>query len=125
MKKEYGTITFSNSIKDTFPYIESAIFVLDNNLNWWKKNYELLEEKIANIARGIADKPITIITLFTIYNGPDEKVESVKWTGPAIEFTFLETSSEFPKKVKKQLGENTWEGHKLITEDNKLIILFE
>jgi len=125
MEKEYGTITFLNSIKDTFPFIESAIIILDNNLNWWKKNYKLLEEKIANISRGIANKPMTIRTRFTIYSGNDENVKSVKWNGPAIEFTFIETSSNFALDVKKQLGENTWEGHKMITEDNKLFILIE
>jgi len=125
MKKEYGSITFTNSIKDTFPYIESAIIILDNNLNWWKKNYEILENKIANICRGIANKPITILTRFTIYSGADENVKSVKWNGPAIEFTFLETSFDFVEKVKQELGKNTWEGHKLIVEDNKLFILIE
>jgi hypothetical protein len=125
MEKEYGTITFLNSIKDTFPFIESTIIVLDNNFNWWKKNYEILEEKLANISSGIADKPIEILTRFTIYNGEDENVKAVKWNGPAIEFTFLETSSEFAIKVKNQLGKSTWEGHKLITEDNKLFILIE
>ncbi len=125
MEKEYGTVTFLNSIKDTFPYIESAILVLDNNFNWWKKNYEVLEKLVANIARGIAEKPVQIRTRFTVYSGPDENVEAVKWSGPAIELTFFENSPEFVKKIKEQLGGNTWEGHKLITEDNKLIILFE
>jgi hypothetical protein len=125
MEKNFGTVTFTNSIADTFPYIESAIFVLDNNLNWWKKNYKVLEEKIANIIRGVADTDTKVLVRFIIYNGPDEIVKSVTWNGPAIEFTFLETSDKFAKKVCEQLGEKTWEGHKIITENNKLYVLIE
>lgn len=126
MEKEYfNTVTFINSIQDTFPYIESAILILDNRLNWWKKNHDILEKKIANIVSGLSDKSISIKTRFTIYSGTDENVKSVKWTGPAIEFVFLETSNEFSNNVKKQLGGKTWEGHKMISEDNKLYIMIE
>lgn len=124
MEKQYDSVKFLNSIKDTFPYVESAIIVLDNNLNWWKKNYELLEQKLSNIARGLAKTPVEIRTRFTVYSGPDENVEAVTWNGPAIEFTFFEQSPVFVEKVKNQLG-NTWEGHKVLTDDNKLFILFE
>ena len=125
MEKDFGIITFLNSIQDTFPYIESAILVLDNKLNWWKKNYKTLEEKIANISAEIANENKSVSVRFTIYNGPDENVQSVKWSGPAIEFTFIETSNDFANKVKNKLGENTWEGHKMFVDDNKLFILIE
>ena len=124
MKKLIGSTTFTNSIKDTFPFIESAIVVLDNNLSWWRKNYEDLEEEIANEANGLADQPVNIITRFTVYSGPDENVESVKWNGPAIEFTFIEKSPNFVRDVKNAIG-NNWKGHRLITDDNKLIVMFE
>ena len=125
MEKEYGSVTYLNSIQDTFPYIESAIIILDNNLNWWKKNYKVLEEKISNIANGLINKPTKVNIRFTIYNGQDDNVQSVKWTGPAIEFTFLETSDQFANDVKTKLGGNTWEGHKLISENNTLYVLIE
>lgn len=124
MKKEYGTVTFLNSIKDTFPYIESAIVVLDNNLRWWKNNYEVLEQKLANEIRGIANEPLEIRTRFTIYNGPDEVVKSVIWSGPAIEFTLLDVSPITVKKVQESIG-NNWEGHRVITDDDKLYVLFQ
>jgi len=123
MEKKYGSATFLNSIKDTFPYIESAIMIMDNNFNWWKSNYELLEGKIANEARGVADSPVKISTRFIIYSGPDENVDAVKWSGPAMEFSFVEDPL-IADKVKKSIG-NLWEGHKVLTEDNKLIIMFE
>jgi len=124
MKKRMGSSTFINSVKDTFPYIESAIVVLDNNLSWWKKNYESLEETIANEASGLAENPTEIKVRFTVYSGPDENVESVTWNGPAIELTFIEKSDKFVRDLKNRLG-TSWEGHRLITDENKLIILFE
>ena len=124
MKKRIGATTFTNSIKDTFPFIESAIVILDNNLSQWRKNYEKLEELIANEANGLADKPVNVVTRFTVYSGPDENVESVTWNGPAIEFTFVEKSPGFVRDVKNAIGPN-WEGHRLITDDNKLIVMFE
>ena len=124
MEKEFGIVTFKNSIQDTFPYVEAAIVILDNNLNWWKQNFGKLEELIANEAAGIADNPVNIRTRFTVYSGPDEAVDTVIWSGPAIEFTFIEKSSDFVRQLKNSIG-NTWEGHRLITDDNKLITLFE
>lgn len=124
MEKEYGSVTFLNSVKDTFPYIESAIMILDNNLNWWKSNYKILEELIANEVRGAASSPLKINVRFIIYNGPDENVQYVKWSGPAIEFTIVEGSLQIVDKVKKSLG-NLWEGHKVLTDENKIIIMFE
>jgi len=124
MEKEYGTVTLLNSIKDTFPYVESAIMILDNNFNWWKANYETFEEVLANEVRGVAKEPVQIRVRFTVYSGPDENVQVVKWNGPAIEFTFIETSPDVVLKIKNNIG-NTWEGHKLMTEDNKLFVLFE
>lgn len=124
MEKDYGSIKFENSIKDTFPYIESIILILDNNLAWWKKNYEDLEKEIANAAAKYSSRPIDVIIKLIIYQGPDEDVESVTWNSPAIEFDFIEAPSTLPKDIKQELGD-IWDGHKLITDDNKLIILFE
>lgn len=124
MKKRIGATTFNNTIKDTFPYIESAIVVLDNNLRWWKNNYQELENLIANEANGIASEPVQVVTRFTVYTGPDETVESVTWSGPAIEFTFIEKSSKFVRDLKNSIG-NTWEGHRLITDENKLYVLIQ
>jgi len=124
MKKRIGATTFNNSVKDTFPYIESAIIILDNNLAWWRKNYQVLEERLANEANGLANESVTVVTRFTVYSGPDENVEYVKWNGPAIEFTFLEKSPNFVRDLKNKIG-NQWEGHRLITDDNKLIVMFE
>jgi hypothetical protein len=124
MKKEIGSVTFKNSIEDTFPYIESATIILDNNLPWWKKNYEDLEKEIANATSKFSSRSVDVLTKLIIYNGPDESVESVTWSSPAIEFTFIEAPSTLPKDIKKEL-EDTWNDHKLIASDNKLIILFE
>ena len=124
MEQAYDSVTFEDSIKDTFPFVESTILKLDNNLAWWKKNYEKIEQLIAEKARDISSNPITIRTKLIIYNGPDENVKTVTWSGPALEFSFLETSSSFVRSVKKSIG-NTWGGHKLITSENRLVILFE
>ena len=32
-----------NSTEDMFPYIESAIDILDSNLKWWKNHYSEIE----------------------------------------------------------------------------------
>jgi len=124
MENKIGSTTFKTSVNDTFPYIESTIIKLDNNLEWWKKNYKELEELVANEVNGIISKPIEIKIRFIIYNGPDENVYNVEWNGPAIEFLFMETSDRFALKVKNKIGTN-WKGRRLVTDENKLIILFE
>jgi hypothetical protein len=124
METKYDTVTFQNSIKDTFPFIESAIVKLDNNLSWWKKNFEEFEKLLANEITRASKKYIDVDTKLIIYNGPDENVETVTWSGPAIEFTLIETSDSFVREVKEGIG-NTWKGHKLITSGNRLIVLFE
>lgn len=124
MEKQIGSVIYNDSIKDTFPFIESTIIKLDNNLGWWQKNYEILEDKMANIVSGVVDSPVNIRTRFTIYNGTDDSVETVEWNGPALEFTFIETSPSVIEKVKNKLGGN-WEGHRILTEENKLYVLFE
>ena len=120
-----NTVNFISSIKDTFPYIESTIIKLDNNYDWWKKNAIKLEDELSNEIRAIADSPITINTKLIIYNGKDDDVQAVRWSAPAIQFTFPEVSLDFMKKLKSKLGGNTWNGHNTFIEDNNLIVLFE
>jgi len=126
--KEFDTVTFLKSIKDVFPYVESTLFILDNNFNWWKKNYEKLEKVLVNAIGKVANKHIEVKTKFTIYNGPDESGD-VTLVGPAIEFKFLDTYPEFAEEVKNELknelGGNSWEGHKILVKDNKIFVFFE
>ena len=96
-------INFKNSVQDTFPYVEAAIIILDNNLVWWKKNFEKLEEDIANAASKFSDRDLDVRVRFTMYNGPDENVEAVTWNGPAIEFNFIEGSTNLPVDIKNEL----------------------
>lgn len=124
MEKKLETVTFLNTIKDTFPYVESTIIILDNKLGWWKKNGELFEQELANEIRGLASTPIDVRTRLIIYSGPEQQVQAVQRIGPALEFTLQEVSSEFVLKVKNKIG-NTWNGHRLITDENKLIVMFE
>ena len=123
MEKEFSTVILLNSIKDTFPYIENTILILDNKLNWWKKNYKEFEQLLSNKIAAETSTNINIRTKFIIYNGPDE-IETVEWSGPALEFTVEETSSIIVEKIINDIG-NSWEGHRVISNDNKIIVMFE
>jgi len=124
MEAKYNSVNFTSSIKDTFPFIESTIMILDNKLQWWKKKYEELELAIANETMALVKEPIDVKPRFVIYNGTDDSVEAVKISKPAIEFTFIEGTSDIPKKIQTSMNKN-WEGHRILTEDNKLYVLFE
>jgi len=116
-----GNVQFINTTEDQFPYIEAAINSLDNNLNWWKSNWENIENTLMNAWTKSSSEPVRIKTHFTIYAGPDDTVKDIKWTGPAIEYTFIGVNSL--TDMKKHIG-NILEGHKVIFEGNKVIILF-
>jgi hypothetical protein len=115
---------YLNTIEDTFPLIEKSILVLDKYLPWWKNNYKSFENLINNKISKLTEDIIDIKINFIFYSGPDDYVKSVTLNSPAFEFVFLETSSTFVKELKKSIGK-TWEGRRLITDENKLIILFE
>jgi len=115
---------YLNSINDTFPFIEKSILVLDKYLPWWKNNYKSLEALINNKISKLTENEIDIKINFIFYSGPDDYVKSVSLNCPAFEFVFLETTSTLVKEIKKSIGK-TWEGRRLITDENKLIILFE
>jgi len=122
-------IEFLNNTEDQFPYIEAAISSLDSNLNWWKENWSTIESdllsaygKSASTAMSISGN-VKVRTRFTIYNGTDDVVSSVKWTGPAIEYTFLNADNKAMQEMKNNIG-NILKGHKVIVEGNKVIILF-
>lgn len=118
-------IKFLASTRDVFPYIESAINTLDTNFNWWKRNWEELERKlVTNIIKITDGKSVKIIPRFMIYNGPDEKTPDIIWHGPAIQYIFDKLSSNKVKELQNLLGGNTWKGHKLIVQDDTLIVLF-
>ena len=117
------TINFLNNVQDTFPYIESALFKIDNNFDWWKTNAKDLQQHISNISTELIQEPLDIKINFVIYNGPDENVESVTWNAPAVEFTFIEASDKLVRNIAQKLG-NTWRGHKLNVKDNKIYIMF-
>lgn len=117
-------ILFINDIKDTFPYIESTIQVLDDNLAWWKVNAPKLEEKITQTIQDELNINSTEIdTDFFIYNGPDEEVQSVKFKAPALRISFPDLTDEEVFKIKEKLG-NEWEGKRVYQEVNNLIVLF-
>lgn len=115
--------TFKNNTEDVFPYVESAIDILDENLNWWKQNWEDLEDDIKDALAEVGDKDATINVRFIVFNGEDETTSDVIWHGPAIEYEFS-SDDETVKQIAEILGD-TWNGHKILKQDNRLIILFE
>jgi len=118
-----GNVQFINTTEDQFPYIEAAISSLDNNLNWWKSNWENMENTLMNAYTKVSSSPTKIRTRFTIYNGSDDVAKDIKWTGPAIEYTFVNANSGDIQEMKKHIG-NILEGHKVIFKDNTVTILF-
>lgn len=115
--------TFKSNTEDVFPYIESAINILDENLNWWKQIWEDLEDDIKDALAEVGDKNATIDVRFIIFNGEDETTSDVIWHGPAIEYEFS-SNEDTVKKIAKEIGD-TWNGHKVLRQDNRLIIMFE
>jgi len=125
-----GTVGFSNSTQDQFPYVESALNILDNNFNWWKENYHTLEELImTNLEKSTSDNMdispnnINISSRFTVFHGHDDKATDVVWTGPAIVYTFDGASNQVVRGIKDAFG-GIYKGHKIFANENELIILF-
>jgi len=117
-------IIFKDSTDDQFPYIESAINVLDENFNWWKENWSTLEQLIAKYLKEVEIdiNNIFVSSRFTIFHGVDKNVEDVVWTGPAIVYTIENISTENLEKVKDSFG-GMYKGHKIFVVENQLIIL--
>lgn len=111
---------FENTTEDIFPYIESTIDILDDNLNWWKENYNKLEDDIRDAIKA-KEEDTDIKVRFIIFNGRSE--EDIVWHGPAIEYK-MSVPEEIVEHVKESMGE-TWNGHKVIHVNNKLIVMFE
>ena len=99
-----GENSFSNKTEDQFPYIESTINTLDDNFNWWKKNWESLEQLISQNLKEIGETNSTITSRFTIFHGKDDSVKDVVWTGPAIVYTIQGISPEKVEELKKEFG---------------------
>ena len=114
---------FENSTQDIFPYVESAIDILDENLNWWKENWESLEDAIYEALKSNGEEDSRIKVRFIIFNGKAEETTDVTWHGPAIQYTIF-TSDDIVDSVQEALGD-TWNGHKVLQVDNRLIVMFE
>ena len=135
---------FVNKTEDQFPYIESTLNILDDNFNWWKKNWKELEELIAKILNkslsdNMEDSNVSISSRFTVFHGEDDKIKDVVWTGPAIVYTFEGASSKVINTIRDILGgvykgerddieysrkSNLYKGHRMFVYENQLIILF-
>lgn len=116
-------IEFKTSIEDQFPYIESIISTLDSNYNFWKSKAKELEAEIISIIRKNNVNDISIQTRLILVNMTDQKVSSVKWTGPAFEFTINNVNIKVIDSIKKSLGD-MWNGHKVIMSGEKIVVLF-
>lgn len=121
---------FSNSTQDQFPYVEATLNTLDDNFNWWKENYQTLEQLIlTNLDKSISDNmensknPVNISSRFTMFHGHDDKAPDVIWTGPAIVYTFNGASPQVVRGVRDAFR-GLFEGHKIFADNNDLIVLF-
>jgi hypothetical protein len=128
-KKSYKY--FINNTQDQFPYIESAISIMDNNLKWWQKNWENVQSKIEELLPKAIDDAFeqagnnTIKTHFTIYTGKDPRSAEVLHNGPAIEYIIKNVSNSVIKNLIKALTDDgILKGHKMFSSDNKLIVMF-
>jgi len=127
--KDVVGLTFENSTEDQFPYVESAINSLDNNFNWWKQNWEgveqILSQRLQKVLKdnGESSKGIKVSSRFTIFHGTDEKVEDVVWTGPVICFTLNGVNPQSVIDLKESF-KGIYKGHKIFISDNQFIIMF-
>ena len=126
--REANGATFINSTEDQFPYVESAINILDNNFKWWKENWAAIEQLISKYLSesrrdAVQQQPINIASRFTVFHGADEKVEDVVWTGPAIVYTLNGATSSELRGVKNKFG-GIYKGKKVFVDVNQLIFLF-
>ncbi|MFW6311894.1 MAG: hypothetical protein ACOC1K_06635 [Nanoarchaeota archaeon] len=122
------SVNIKRSIRDTFPFIENTIFILDKYFEWWKNNYKNLEQEIIEAINNIDENAdVEIQSRFIIFEGNREDIPSVLWRGPAIELTLKGFNSFKIRELKETLENNeaSWEGHRTFTNDNKLIIMFE
>jgi len=108
---------------DAFPYIESAIRILDDNLTWWKANYKAWDQHLLSTVESV-NPNATIEAKFIIYNGPDERLVDIKRHQPAIKYTIENITVEEAQDIGDKLGES-WEGHHIFTHDEDIIVLIE
>ena len=126
--RDINNVTFKNTTEDQFPYVESALNILDNNFNWWKDSWPEVEQLIAQyIDKANSDKfestQIIVTSRFTVFHGVDEKAKDVIWTGPAIVYTLKGASPAIVSSVKNQFG-GIYKGRKIFKDGNQLIFLF-
>jgi len=135
---------FINKTQDQFPYIESTLNILDDNFNWWKANWQELEELITKILKktlsdNMDNSNVSVSSRFTVFHGEDDKVKDVVWTGPAIIYTFNGAPTKIVASIRDILGgvykgqkndleyskkSNLYKGHRMFVYENQLIILF-
>lgn len=114
---------FLKPTDDTFPYIESTIRILDDNLTWWKANADEFDKYLLSIVSSI-NSNATIEAKFIIYNGPDERLNDIKRHQPAIKYTIENISLEEAQEIGDKIGDN-WKGHNIFTHDEDIIVLIE
>jgi hypothetical protein len=114
---------FLKPTQDTFPYIESTLRILDDNLNWWKAHHDEFDEHLLAVVSEV-NPNATIEAKFIIYNGPDERVNDVKRHQPAIKFTIENVTPEETQEIGDKLGKE-WKGHVIFTHDEDIIVLIE
>lgn len=127
-ERNVSGVIFSNSTEDQFPYVEAALNSIDNNFNWWKENWLALEQLIAqqlNIAANDNEQKgqVSISSRFTVFHGHDEKDPKIIWNGPAIVYSIKGTTPTVVMAVKQAFG-GIYNAHKMIANNNDLIILF-
>jgi hypothetical protein len=117
-------LEFIDNTLDTFPYIESTIRILDDNLNWWKANYKGFESKLSKAVGKISKEKVRVESLFIIYNGPEERNPDIKRATPAIKYTLNDLDLDQISQVADLIG-GDWEGHIIEHHDDDIIVLFE
>lgn len=116
-------VDFLKLTEDTFPYIESTIRILDDNLNWWKAHADEFDKYLLSIVSDINNNA-TIESKFIIYNGPDERLTDIKRHQPALKYTIENITIEEAQEIGDKIGDN-WEGHTIFTHDEDIIVLIE
>jgi len=123
-ERKVGGIEFDNTTRDQFPYVESALNILDNNFDWWRKNWETLEEMIAlYLKKEDLKDNVRISSRFTVFHGIDEKTPDVIWSGPVISYSINGATPQQVKNIKDDFG-GIYHGRKMFAHENQLIFLF-
>jgi len=120
-------VNFTNSTEDQFPYVEATLNSIDNNFNWWKENWQTIEQLISQHLKELIKKSnsqsISVSSRFTFFHGHDEKNVDVIWSGACIVYTISGVDPSIVKGIKEKFN-GVYKGKKIFVNENDLIILF-